>query len=168
VTRPRIGKRYNRDMIYGTEINKRLDDFIREQEAAASKSLQESPFGLSREGHYVNSWLMNYQRIGFYGTSYVTRDFGEESCVQITVPPTGSGVMPSEREQQPFGWTGRINEYSAELALWWAFELLSDHEARIFMAEHRPGVIFRYFDGLGFRELDAAFNGTIWIAGSIL
>jgi hypothetical protein len=155
-------------MIYGTEINRRLDDYVREQAASGPASPHGSPYGLGREGDFVDSWLMNYQRIGFYGNSYVTRDFGGESCVQITVPPTESGVVPLAQERQPFGWTGTINEYVAEMALWWAFELLSDQEARAFMAEHRPAVIFRFFDGGGFRELDVKFDGTIWVAGTIL
>jgi hypothetical protein len=58
------------------------------------------------------------------------RDFGGDSCVQITVPAAGSGVAPSAYEQQPFGRSGRINVYSAEFAVWWAFELTGEGEAR--------------------------------------
>lgn len=121
------------------------------------------PFGLSREGSYVDSWQMNYQRIGFYANTYMVRDFGPESCIQILVPPTETGIVPASNEQQPFGWTGKINEYVAELAVWWAFELLSDGEARRFMEEHRPAVVFRYFEDGGYRELAAKFDGHAWM-----
>lgn len=153
----------------GVEIHKRLDDYVREQEQNTGPGrLKESHFGLSREGEYVNSWQMNYQRIGFYANSYMIRDYGTESCIQILVPPTETGMVPAANEQQPFGWTGKINEYSAELAVWWAFELLSDGEARQFMKNHRPVVIFRYFDDDGYRELEAHFNGDMWFVEKIL
>ncbi len=153
----------------GVEIHKKLDDYVREQEQDSGPGgFRESRFGLSREGSYVNSWQMNYQRIGYYASSYMVKDFGAESCIQILVPPTETGMVPSANEQQPFGWTGKINEYSAELAVWWAFELLSDGEARRFMIEHRPTVLFRYFDYGGYRELEAKYNGDIWVVEKIL
>lgn len=152
----------------GAEIHKRLDDFVREQEEVGKQSLRGgSHFGLSREGSYVNSWQMNFERIGYIAGRYIVDDFGSNSIIQIMVPPTETGMVPSMNEQQPFGWTGNINEYSAELAVWWAFELLSDGEALQFMKEHRPSVVFRYFDDNGFRELEARFNGKIWMAERI-
>jgi hypothetical protein len=155
-------------MTSGAELHMRLDDFVREQERNARPGLfGGSPFGLSREGSYMNSWQMNYQRIGYYANTYMIRDFGVESCIQIMVPPTETGVVPSENEQQPFGWSGKINEYTAELAIWWAFELLSDEEARRFMMEHRPAVLFRYYNDGGYRELEAKFNGRMWMIEKI-
>jgi len=151
-------------MITGAETHKRLDDYVREREEGGGRGLVlESPFGFSREGSYVDSWHMNYQRIGYYANTYMVRDFGPESCVQIQVPPTETGLAPSSSEQQPFGWTGKINEYTAELAVWWAFELLSDGEARRFMEEHRPMVVFRYFDEGSYRELETRFDGRVWV-----
>jgi hypothetical protein len=110
---------------------------------------------------------MNYQRIGYYANSYMIRDFGGDSCVQITVPVTDSGVSPSAQEPQPFGWTGKINEYSAELAVWWAFELLDEGEARAFLREHQPSIVFRFYENGRFCELIARFDGQYWIAESI-
>ena len=110
---------------------------------------------------------MNYQRLGYFGNAYMIRDSGGDSCVQITVPATGSGVAPSAQEAQPFGWSGQINEYSAELAVWWAFELIDEGEAGAFIREHRPSVIFRFFEDGHYYELVAQFNGDFWIAVSI-
>ncbi len=155
-------------MISGVEIHRRLDDYVREREQESGRGLPgESIFGFSREGSYVDSWRMNYQRIGYYANTYMVRDFGTESCIQILVPTTGTGVVPTTHDQQPFGWTGKINEYVAELAVWWAFELLSDGEVRRFMAEHRPAVLFRYFDEGGYRELETKFNGHQWMIESL-
>ncbi len=156
-------------MSSGAEIHKRLDDYVREQELEAGPGrFKQSRLGLSREGSFVNSWQMNYQRIGYFANTYMVRDFSDDSCVQILMPPTDTGVVPSENEQQPFGSTGMINEYTAELALWWAFELLSEDEARRFMEEHRPTVLFRYYDDGGYRELEARFDGEVWIVEKIM
>jgi len=150
-------------------IHKRLDDYVREQSLETGPGrFNQSRLGLSREGSFVNSWQMNIQRIGYFANAYMVRDFGDDSCVQILVPPTETGVVPSENEQQPFGWTGMINEYTAELAVWWAFELVSDDEARLFMREHRPMVLFRYYDDGGYRELEAKFNGEALIVEKIM
>ncbi len=156
-------------MISGAEIHKRLDDYVQEREQGSGRGLFiDSPFGFSREGSYVDSWQMNYQRIGYYANTYIVRDFGQESCIQILVPPTETGVVPFAHEQQPFGWTGKINEYTAELAVWWAFELLSDGEARRFMQENRPAVVFRYYEEGGFRELETKFDGYRWMIKNIM
>jgi hypothetical protein len=153
----------------GTEIHVRLDDYVRMQEKNSGPGLfGESCFGLSREGSYVDSWHMNYQRIGHFTNTYMVRDFGADSVIQIMVPQTETGTLPSANEPQPFGWTGKINEYATELAVWWAFELLSDEEARRFMAENRPVVLFRYYDDGGYRELETKFNGTVWMLEKIL
>ena len=153
---------------FGAGIHKRLDDYVREREQDGGRGLVlESPFGFNREGSYVDSWHMNYQRIGYYANAYMVRDFGPESCIQIQVPPTETGLAPSSGEQQPFGWTGKINEYTAELAVWWALELLSDGEARRFMEEHRPRVMFRYFDEGGYCELETRFDGHVWMIEKI-
>ena len=110
---------------------------------------------------------MNYRRIGFYANTYMLREFGGDSFVQITVPATETGVSPSAQEPQPFGWSGKINEHTAEIAVWWAFELLDEGEARDFMRKHRPTVIFRFFGDGRFSELVTRFNGLSWIAESI-
>jgi hypothetical protein len=147
----------------GMEIHKRLDDYVREMESQGRNSAGGSRFGFSNEGHYVNSWEMNYRRIGYYAKSYVISDFGPESCIQISVPATETGIEPASLNQQPFGWTGKINDHSAELAIWWAFELLSDGEARQFMKDNKPVVLFRFYESGRFRELEVKFNGDIWM-----
>ena len=152
----------------GVEINKKLDEFVREKSAEnRDNPLRESRFGFSREGNYVNPWAMNFERIGYYANTYLIRDVGGDSCVRITVPPTETGVSPSMREPQPFGWSGKINEDIAERAVWWAFELLDDGEARAFLKEHHPTVIFNYFENGTFYELVTRFNGDFWIAERI-
>lgn len=152
----------------GVEIRKKLDDFICGTSAGdGENSLLESRFGLSRDGSYINPWQMNYQRIGYLANSYIIRDFIGDSYVQITVPATETGVAPSAEEPQPFGWSGKINEYSAELAVWWAFELLDEGEARAFLKEHRPSVVFRFYENGRFCELVTRFDGEFWIAESI-
>lgn len=152
----------------GIEINKKLDEFVREKSAEdGDNSFRESRFGFSRDGNYVNPWQMNYERIGYYANTYMIRDVAGDSCVQITVPPTQTGVMPSTQEPQPFGWTGKINEDLAERAVWWAFELLDDGEAGAFLKEHHPIVIFTFYENGRFYELVTRFNGDIWIAESI-
>ena len=150
-------------VINGAEIHMRLDDYVREHELNSRPGLlRDSLFGLSREGSYINSWQMNYQRLRYCANSYMVSDVNADSMIQITVPQTETGIAPCEHEQQPFGWTGKINEYVAELAVWWAFELLSDEEARRFMADNRPVVVFRYYED-GYREMETRFNGTMWM-----
>jgi hypothetical protein len=151
----------------GMEIHRRLDDYVREMESQWLHSMRQSPFGLSSEGRYVNSWEMNYRRIGYYAHTFVTRDFGPESCIQVSVPATETGIEPVSLNQQPFGWTGKINEYSAELAIWWAFELLSDGEARQFMKDNKPVVLFRFYESGRYRELVVKFDGDAWMAEKI-
>jgi hypothetical protein len=148
----------------GMEIHRRLNDYVREMESRGPHPMRQSQFGFSSEGQYVNSWEMNYRRIGYYAHAFATRDFGSESCIQISVPATETGIEPSSLTQQPFGWTGKINEHSAELAVWWAFELLSDGEARQFMKDNKPVVLFRFYDYGRYRELEVKFNGDAWIA----
>ena len=156
------------ETVTGVEINKKLDEFVREQSAGNGDApFRESRFGLSVEGVYINPWQMNYERIGYYANTCMIRDAGGDSCVRITVPPTETGVSPSTREPQPFGWSGKINEDIAERAVWWAFELLDDGEARAFMKEHRPVVIFNFYENGGFCELVTRFNGDFWIAERI-
>ena len=147
-------------------INKRLDAYSREREAEAGPMpLHGSPFGSDREGEYVDPWRMGIGRIGMFGRAYTVNAPGAERIVEVAVPVTGTGVAPTI-ESQPFGWSGRINEYAAELAVWWAFDLLSEEEARRFLDEHRPAVIFRYAEGGRMRELEARFDGQNWMAVS--
>jgi len=151
----------------GIEIHMRLDDYVREMESRGRNSARQTRFGLSSEGQYVDSWEMNIRRIGYCANTYVTRDFGSESCLQIAVPATETGIEPTTLNPQPFGWTGKINEHSAELAIWWAFDLLSDGEARQFMKDNKPVVLFRFYESGRYRELEVKFKGDVWMVEKI-
>ncbi|MBN2080079.1 MAG: hypothetical protein JW838_14015 [Spirochaetes bacterium] len=147
-------------------IHKRLDVYMQERQAEAGPhALEGAPFGPGREGEYIDPWRMGIGRIGYFGRAYTVIAPGGGSVVEITVPVTGTGVAPTI-EAQPFGWSGPINEYAAELAVWWAFDLLTEDEARLFLAEHRPAVFFRYVEGGRARELEVRFDGMKWMAVS--
>jgi hypothetical protein len=147
----------------GGIMKMKLDEFAHGQEENEDRNLlRKSPLGLDRDGDFVNSWEMNFRRIGYCIQSLVINTSGDDSLIQITVPATETGVTPDMREQ-PYGWTGQINEYAAELAVWRAFDLLTDVEARLFLNEHRPSVCFQYFVDGASRELEAKFNGEFWL-----
>ncbi len=147
-------------------INERLDEYSRKRgEEPGFRSLHGPPFGPGREGEYVDPWRLGMGRIGYFGRAFTVSAPGGGNVVEITVPATETGVVPTI-EAQPFGWSGLINEYAAELAVWWAFEILTEEEARGFLAAHRPTVMFRYAEGGRTRELEARFDGMNWIAVS--
>jgi hypothetical protein len=151
------------NMNNGVELHIRLDEFVMEMAAShAGNPFRASCFGLEREGSYIHPWQMNYQRIGYYSNAYMLCESGGDSFVRITVLSTETGIAPSPNEPQPFGWSGKINEYSAELAVWWSFDLADEGEARCFMRQHRPVVIFEYFDNGRYYRLETRFNGTFW------
>jgi len=88
--------------------------------------------------------------------------FGSEELVLITVLPTGTGIYPLSPETQ-YGWTGKINEFVAEMAVWWAFEITSENEAAAFMKAEKPVVTFRYSDSNGPGEMTVKYNGEFWV-----
>jgi hypothetical protein len=140
----------------------RLDDFIevKEKEVKDNPFLQ-VPFGLSRDGNQINAWQMNYNRIGIFSIYHGKKFFGKDDMILITVPVTETGLHPLAADQT-FGWVGKINEYIAEMAVWWAFELQSDKEASEFMKAHKPVVEFSYFDSEGPGEMSVKYNGNFW------
>jgi hypothetical protein len=141
----------------------RLDDFVKEKEKEIKDNpFLRSPFGMSREGSRVNAWQMNFNRISMFSISHGKDFFGNRQMILITVHATETGIYPLA-EDHPFGWDGRINEYVAEMAVWWAFELLSDGEAAVFLKEHKPVVEFSYFDNEGPGTVSVKYNGNFWV-----
>ncbi len=140
----------------------RLDDFaaIKEMEIKENPLLR-SPFGISREGNRINAWQMNYNRISMFSISHGKNFFGKNEMIFMSVPATETGIKPLSADQ-PFGWDGKINEYTAELAVWWAFELITENEAAEFMKTHKPVVEFSYFDSDGPGEITVKYNGKFW------
>jgi hypothetical protein len=129
-----------------------LDLVRREEEKAAPLT---GVFGMSRHGSYVGRRFLDFDRIDFRT--------GESRWVNIFVPGTESGLKPLKPDEQPYGWDGKINDYSAEIAVWWAFEITTELEAREFMAAHRPLVHFEYVRDFRTHSLDVKYNGTKWI-----
>ncbi len=142
---------------------KRLDDFA----AAMDRELKDnpfkhSPFGMSRDGDTISSWEMSYRRLKLYSSSGGCNLFSRNEFIIITVLPTDSGIKPLASEWQ-FGWTGKINEFVAEMSLCWAFELISDSEANEFMKEYKPSVNFSYSDSNGPGEITVKYTGEFWV-----
>ncbi len=141
---------------------KRLDDFAAEKEREISDNpFVHSPFGLNREGNFISGWNMSYRMAGLYTRSFGRNLFSKDEMILITVPATETGVKPLARDM-PFGWDGKINENTAELAIWWAFEIISGTEADEFLQNHHPSVIFNYSDSDGMGEITVKFNGRFW------
>lgn len=141
----------------------RLNDFVAEKEQETKNDpLTNTPFGLSTEGNHVGRWEMIFKRIGMIKTSFGINFYGNEEMILITVPKTETGVSPLVIEQ-PFGWNGKINEHTAEMAVCWAFELLSEEETAAFLRKHKPTVCFSYFDSSGPGEITVKFNGEVWV-----
>mgnify|MGYP006282782763 CR=1 FL=1 len=120
---------------------------------------RENPFfGFSSEGQLVGKWATDVQRLEWF--------FGRmqgSNWVQVYVPATDSGIEPMDPDEQPYGWTGFINDYLAENAVWWAFEILTVQEAWDFMTTHRPGVTFSYVENGLPHTLNVRFDGITWI-----
>lgn len=141
----------------------RLNDYAAAKELEAMDNpFANTPFGMGTEGSQVGTWEMVYRRIGIIRTSSGINFFGKDDMILITVPKTETGVNPLVTDQ-PFGWNGKINEFTAEMAVEWAFELLSANETAKFLAEHKPSVEFSYFDSEGPGGITVKFNGEFWI-----
>jgi len=140
----------------------RLDDFAAEKEKEVKGDpFLRTPFGLSREGTRIGTWQMVFNRIGLFYRSAGKNIFGNDDMTLITVPATENGIHPSA-EDQPFGWDGKINEYTAEMAVCWAFDLMSDSETSEFLKINRPVVVFSYLDSDGPGEISVKYNGRFW------
>ena len=144
--------------------NIRLNEFVRiKVSESRNKYNPNSPFGLESYGKIINNWHMVFNRIEFFVSNRGISDFNNGSIVHIYVPGTETGVEPLAEELRSFGWDGKINEFAAELAVWCAFELLTEKEAENFLMNHRPNVIFQFFEDNACRELNVKFNGENWI-----
>jgi len=128
-------------------------DYIRNEEEKAAPF--DGIFGFSREGKYVDRCFLDFERIDFRT--------GESRWVNIFVPETESGIKPMDPGDQPYGWDGKINEYSAEMAVWWAFEIMTPDESRDFMTLHKPRVRFEYVQNFSTHEFTVKFNGEKWV-----
>jgi hypothetical protein len=122
-----------------------------------------SPFGLETSGTYINTWQMNYQKLAFFSRYGALAEFSNSVPVEVYVPEAVNSSGPFQRDGQPYGWNGKINEHIAELAVWWAFEILTQDEAAAFMKKSRPVVIFKYLESGTFRCLTVQFNSDRWI-----
>lgn len=134
---------------------KTLREYVREM---ADTESGKKVFGFSKKGNLISSWCSDLERLEFYFGLVI-------SCrwINIFVPTTRSGIAPLNTKEQPYGWKGFINEALAEQAVWWAFEILTEDEARQFMAEHNPEIIFSYIIESRPFELRVRFNGEDWI-----
>jgi hypothetical protein len=124
---------------------------------------QTSPFGFDVEGNYINNWMMNYQSIIFFTGYRGLSDFSSVVPVAIYVPSAGPVSTGLSVDGQPFGWDGKINEHTAELALWWAFDVLTAEEAREIMCELKPVVIFKYLEKGMYHTLTVRCEANQWL-----
>lgn len=140
----------------------RLDDFAgaMEREIKDNPFLR-SPFGLSHDGQSISTWEMSFRRLGLYRGTGGCNIFGKEEMIIITVP-SASGIHPLVDNGQ-FGWTGKINEFVAEMAVGWAFEIIWDNELKEFLQKNMPKVSFAYSDSNGPGNITVKYNGRYWI-----
>lgn len=117
------------------ENKKKLSDFVKEQIAESSNS-PFSVFGEETGGNFLK-WTFGLQRFGHFSTG---------RHVMVHVPRTGSGIAPTCGEDQPYAWDGKINADAAESALWHAFEITTETEAREFKEKHSPEVVFEFME----------------------
>ena len=141
----------------------RLNDYVTEKENEVKKNpFINTPFGMSNEGNIINSWMMNFNRLGLYYVSSGRNLFGKNEMIIISIPPTETGIHPLSTEDS-FGWDGKINEYTAEMAVCSAFELISQSETSQFLKANKPSVDFSYIDNDGPGGISVKFNGEFWI-----
>ena len=141
----------------------RLHDYVAQKIKEDSDLLQvKTYFGFETTGNYINKWQTSFYNIQRFTKFKGVSGFGNE-YIQIYVKTTETGITPLTADEQPYGWDGKINENTAELAIWWAFEILTQDEADTFIEEQKPSVIFIYPDYGKVRSLHVKFNGNEWI-----
>ncbi len=121
-----------------------------------------TPFGFSKEGDIIHSFQANIHNIQLFTLQGLLSGSIEDQIIRIFLPSTRFGMSPRSELTQPFGWTGKINEYAAEVSVWWAFEILTDNEGTRFMELQRPAVFFHYMEKNFFHELEVRYNGNFW------
>ena len=142
---------------------KRLDDFAAQMDRELKEDpLRRSPFGMDTEGAEVGAWEMCFRRIGMFTSTGGRNIYSRSETIMITVPPTETGIHPTAADM-PFGWTGKINSSSAEMAVTRAFELVSDKEISEFLRVNKPSVIFSYIDSDGPGEATVRYKEGFWI-----
>ncbi|MBN1533935.1 MAG: hypothetical protein JXA20_14795 [Spirochaetes bacterium] len=151
------------EMTTGDGRGMRLNEYVhmREREAGDLQYLH-TPFGTEEGGNFINRWQMNFARIEIFTRYRGFHELSPGNIVQIRVPRTDSGIEPLAPEEQPFGWDGKINEDAADLAVWRAFDLLTEGEAAAFFRDHCPTVIFEYPDRGRGRRLTVRHDGSCW------
>ncbi len=116
---------------------------------------------------YMNSMFGDEKEGEFLGFAYGFEKFnvfsGSSRYVNVYVPPTETGVHPSIDADQPYTWTGKVNEFAAEAAVWHAFEITADGEASAFMLKHRPEVIFEFVQYMEHLSVHVKYDGAEWI-----
>ena len=148
----------------GISIGKRLNDYVLEKEEEARKiGLLRSPFGLTIKGNRMDGWQSFGQRYELFTRYQGYADFSPSNYIEIFVPATLSGAKPLNEEEQPYYWDGSINEQVAEMAVWWAFDILTEREALEFMKAHQPMVIFCYMERRKRDETSVQYQDGRWI-----
>ena len=112
-------------------------------------------YGLDHEGQLIEQWTTDLDGLEIY-YSYVRNS----KWVKVIVLPTETGICP---ERDIYKWKGCINEWIAETAVWWAFELLTENEAKAFMIKNKPVVKFQFIRLGHPHELTAKFDGYYWV-----
>lgn len=141
----------------------RLNDFVaaKESEVSANPFLV-TPFGSETAGYQVSEWQMNFNRLGIFNSMGGRNLFGKSDMIIVTVPSTDTGVHPLQ-QYSSFGWEGKINESTAEMAIMQAFELYSGDEISEFLIKHRPVVEFSFIDSNGPGNISVRYNGRYWV-----
>lgn len=140
----------------------RLRDYVLSRREDEETRGIRSVFGESIEGEVVAPIVRNLMGFSYLYTSNSEIEDKDIDLVYITIPPTCRGLKPYNEADLPYGWTGQINEYVAEMAVCWAFDLLSQQETDFFLIQHRPAVIFQYFQDGRFQDMPVYFNGSFW------
>lgn len=144
--------------------NKRLNDYVREKEEEARMiGLLRSPFGYSTGGNRMDGWQSMGQRYELFTRFQGFADFAPSNYIEIIVPPTSSGARPNDEDKQPYYWDGSINEYVAEMSVWWAFDILTEAEALRFLETHKPVVIFKYMERRRRCETSVQYANGLWL-----
>lgn len=113
-------------------------------------------FGFSTNGQLIEQWTTDLDGLEIFFN--VVRN---SRWIKITVLQTATGLYPEY--ECTYKWKGYINEWVAETAVWWAFDLLSQAEARNFMVQHKPRVQFQFMRLGHAYEFITMFDGYNWV-----